>query len=531
LLSYAKQALRSQGELQAIPCRMHPAEAKLPTCPGLFYGSSARDGILTRIRIVGGILNTLQCQTIADFCDRYGDGYVQVTNRANLQIRGIQTAIAPEILKNFQNLGLAAAAIELDPIRNIMASPTAGIDAISLLDTSPLVKAWDRYLQTHLELADLSPKFSVCLDGGESVSVRALRNDITLIAERNLQDSSKRYLRLCLNVGSDSFQDVSYNTGMTNITIPANPVERVVELLASLAQVYVEYIRLNGANSASDRKPRLRHLLSDWGVETYLERVQKLLSFPLTLSADSQATPHRESYPHLGIHAQSQPNRSYVGLVLPLGRIQSVQLRSLANLAQIYGSGELRLTPWQNLLLPNIPNDKLDALQAEIAELGLHWSQHRIDSAIAACAGLSGCASSATHTQTHAMELIGTLAQKIHLDRPVNIHFSGCPKSCAQHSPSDIALVGTQISKGDRRIEAYDIYVGTPDRSNDLLMNSSFGRLLWQSVGIAEIPTIVERMLRAYQQRASLRSQSFKEFVAGYSIPELQQFLTLEARQ
>jgi ferredoxin-nitrite reductase len=489
----------------------------LPACPGLFYGSSAQDGILTRIRIVGGILNQGPSEAIANFSDRYGDGFVQVTNRANFQIRAIQTAIAPDHLSEFQRLGLAAQAIAIDPIRNIMASPTAGIDLRQLIDTRPLVEAWDSYLQSHLEFAQLSPKFSICFDGGELVSVGALRSDITLVAERILGNPNASVgLRLHLNVECDL-------SGITDIVISP---DRAVDLLAALAQVYLDYICLHEKNAGnSGRKPRLRQILSDWGIETYLERVQQLLSFPLKYIEASQKHPISESYPNLGIHAQSQMGFYYLGISLPLGRMTTHQLRSISNLAQTYGSGELRLTPWQNLLITDVPKHQLSVLQAEIAKLGLHTSNH-FGSAIVACAGLSGCKSSATHTQTHALEMIGTLAQKVNLDRPINIHFSGCTKSCAQHSKSDIALVGTQIVESDRIVEAYDIFVGSPDLSS----NSSFGRLIVRSLPAEEINGAIERMLQAYQrQRISepSSSQSFRAYVDSYPIPKLQQIFNL----
>ncbi|MEG4307097.1 hypothetical protein QUB16_30995, partial [Microcoleus sp. D3_18a_C4] len=232
----------------------------LPTCPGLFYGSQARDGVLSRMRIPGGILNAQQCRTIADLSDQYSTGCLQVTNRANLQIREVNSEIAPEVWNRLQELGIASRRVEVDPIRNIMASPTAGIDRQQLLDTRPLVKAWDDYLQTHSELSELSPKFSIGLDGGESVSIQALRNDILLAAE-GLSTQSEIFFRLHLN-------------GDTGILIPES---QCISVLAALASAYLEYTK--NRPRIDGKKPRLRHLLADWGTESYLEKVQQNLPF------------------------------------------------------------------------------------------------------------------------------------------------------------------------------------------------------------------------------------------------------------
>jgi ferredoxin-nitrite reductase len=497
--------------------------SELPTCPGLFSGSRARDGILSRMRIPGGILNAQQCEAITDLVDRYSIGYLQVTNRANLQIRNLSSAISPEVWQNLQALGLASHCIEVDPIRNIMASPTAGIDRQQLLDTRPLVKAWDNYLQTHPELAELSAKFSVGFDGGESVAIGAFRNDILLTAVESTD--SEIVLRLHLNGGD------------TGILIQQS---QCILVLVALASVYLEYTK--NRPLIERKKPRLRHLLADWGIENYLERVQQNLPFLWQLSsctvfqnrqdacstnsefncgvgilpAHSISEKPIKHYQHLGIHTQQQSGFSYIGIALPLGRLKSQQLRDFANLAQNFGRGILRLTPWQNLLISDIPNHRLDELEKSIARLGFHSSATNLDSCLVACVGSTGCASARTDTQNHALAIVQDLAQKLKIDRPINIHFSGCEKSCAQHSPIDITLVGIQISQGNETIAGYDIYAGKTD--------TPFGRQIFQGVSVAEISSLIEQMLRIYQRFRS-PDESFGEFIDRILIEKLQQLL------
>jgi ferredoxin-nitrite reductase len=512
--------------------------SELPTCPGLFSGSRARDGILSRMRIPGGILNVQQCRAIADLVDRYSIGYLQVTNRANLQIRNLNSAISAEVWQNLQELGLASRSVEIDPIRNIMASPTAGIDRQQLLDTRPLVQAWDDYLQSHPELSELSPKFSVGFDGGESVSIGTFRNDILLAAERRSTDLEIVF-RLYLN-------------GDTGIVIQES---QCILVLAALTSVYLEYTK--NQPRIEGKKPRLRHLLADWGVEKYLEQIQQNLPFLLQLTSctfpknrqDACSTnsefdcgvgilPDHQNrqdacstksefdcgvgilpiahYQHLGIHPQQQSGFSYIGIALPLGRLKSQQLRDLANLAQNFGRGILRLTPWQNLLISDIPNHRICELEKSIARLGLHSSATNLDSCLVACAGSSGCASAMTDTQSHALTMVIDLRQKLQIDRPINIHFSGCEKSCAQHSPIDITLVGIQIKQGNEMIAGYDIYAGKTD--------SPFGRQIFQGVRIAEIASFTNKLLQIYQRSRS-PDESLGEFVDRSAIDQLQQLL------
>ena len=509
------------------------------------------------MRIPGGILNAQQCGTIADLADQYSTGCLQVTNRANLQIREVHSEIPPEVWNRLQELGIASRRVEVDPIRNIMASPTAGIDRQQLLDTRPLVKAWDDYLQTHPELSELSPKFSIGLDGGESVSIRDLRNDILLAAGR----AAKSEIVFRLHLNSD-----------TGILIQQS---QCISVLAALASAYLEYTK--NQPRIDGKKPRLRHLLADWGAESYLERVQQNLPFLLQFtsctfsknrqdacstksefpcgvgilparsitfsknrqdacstksefpcgvgilparSIDSSARAIEQSR-HLGIHPQRQSDFSYIGIALPLGRLESKQLRNLANLAQNLASGTVRLTPWQNLLISDIPTSQLFEIQQQIADLGLHSSATRLDSCLVACAGSSGCASAATDTQSHALAMARDLAQKLTIDLPINIHFSGCQKSCAQHRPIDITLVGIQIERGHETIEGYDIYAGRKDLP--------FGRPIFPAVSAAEMPGAIELLLQVYQRfREPL--ESFGEFVDRRAIDQLQELLSTENR-
>ncbi len=447
------------------------------------------------MRIPGGILTAQQCEAIADLADEFGAGYGQVTNRANVQIREIHSPIAPPVFDHLQRLGLAAHTVSLDPIRNIMASPTAGIDAQMLIDTRPLVKKLDDYLQTHPELAILSPKFSICLDGGESVSVSDRRNDISLVAHR--LPSSEIGFRVCLNVDGQ-------NSGDVNVFIPEN---QCLEFIAALSQVYLDYTQKY--YSGKGRKPRFRDLLAGWCIEYCLEQVEHLLGFSLQRDDSSLRSPSH-SYHHLGIHSQRQSGLSYVGIALPLGRLESWQLRNLAQLMQ--AGGTLRLTPWQTILLSDVADDRVGEVERTIADLGLHTSATRGDSALVACSGRTGCASGLTDTQTQALRWVKE--STIQLDQPLNLHFSGCEKSCAQKTPSDITLVGIEMRMGNSTIEGYDVYVGTGEQS--------FGRWI-RSVNASEITNLINQMLQIYQQQR-VPDESFKMFVDRHSIDRLQQW-------
>jgi ferredoxin-nitrite reductase len=473
--------------------------SEFTTCPGLFYATPAQDGILSRIRIPGGILDSNQCRAIADIADEYGGGYVDVTNRANLQIREISTKIDTEVLKHLQNLGLGSNNTGVDQIRNIMTSPTAGIDPQELIDTHPFVKAWDNYIASNPALSRLSAKFSVCFDGGGLVSVRDRSNDIAFVA---VLIDSKIYFRLYLSAGAKGEPPLD-----TGILLQPN---QCLSVLAALANVYLNYI-----DTTSRRKPRLRELLNSLGCENYLQEVEQRLSFRLFDSQSRQIPIPASNYQHIGIHPQSQKDLFYLGVVLPLGRLESWQMRGLADLAEKYGSGTLRLTPWQNLLLTDIPQQWLTDVQNEMNFLGLDFSATNIKSALVACSGSRGCAASATDTKGHALMLTDYLTDHITLNRPVNIHFSGCEKSCAQHTKSDITLLGVNLETENGTVQGYRVYIGDGDS------NQKFGRELYQHISFTELPALIEQMLDMYKIHRANIDESFGKFANRYAIADL----------
>lgn len=470
-------------------------------CPSLFNATSAQDGILSRIRIPSGLITSVQCDAIAQLVNQFGNGEIQITNRANLQIRTSQ-ALTLEVLQNLQDYGLASRTESVDGLRNIMASPTAGIDIHAKINTIPFVKQWDAYLSNHPELEILSSKFSVCFDGGETVNVSDRPNDICLVA---VEINNEIYFDLHLGLGDRGDSP----SAVGKLIDP----QQTLEVLATLTEVYREYTqqKLN-QNYSRSRPPRLRELFNDWGVKHYLQLVEQKFGYALRPSSYLPKREKRE-YKHLGIHAQKQSGLAYIGAVIPLGRLTSQQLQGLGHLAKHHGGGALRLTAWQNILITDVAEAKIAQVTREIFNLGLQISVNHPYAAIAACSGSTGCKSALTDTQTDAKAIAIHLENCIKLDHPINIHFSGCEKSCAQHHSSDIALVS-------KNSQAYQVYIGAGD--------ISFGRELYPEYSTQDLPALIERLLNIYQNQRQNSEQNFSEFMNRCNLQELQKLLTLD---
>ena len=181
------------------------------------------------------------------------------------------------------------------------------------------------------------------------------------------------------------------------------------------------------------------------------------------VDAEKIATrPQQDRHAHVGVHAQKQEGLSYIGVVLPVGKMLSAQMRELAAIAHECGDGELRLTVWQNLLISGIPQSRLAEAQERIENIGLDWRASSLRAGLVACTGSRGCRFSASDTKGHAEAIATYCESRVVLDQPINIHLTGCHNSCAQHYISDIGLLGARVPINDEgdTVEGYHVFVG-----------------------------------------------------------------------
>jgi ferredoxin-nitrite reductase len=203
-------------------------------------------------------------------------------------------------------------------------------------------------------------------------------------------------------------------------------------------------------------------------------------------------------------------------VLLPVGRLLSDQMRGLADVADRYGSGTIRMTVWQNLLISDIQEADVPAVQEAIEALGLDWKATNVRGGLVACTGNAGCKFAASNTKRHALAVAAHLDARLDLDHPINIHLTGCPHSCAQHYLGDIGLLGTQVPVGDDTVEGYHVYVGGgygDDRH--------IGREVVRNVTADDLPAVVERMLRAYQANRLTADESFNDFARRHPTDQL----------
>ncbi len=477
---------------------------------GIFYVAPAQDSFMCRMRFHGGILTSFQMRKVAEMARLYGGGYTDVTTRANLQIREIAVANAPDLLMGLQDAGIVTRGAGADNLRNITGAPTAGIDREELFDTRPLTAEMHYHILHHRELYGLPRKFNIAFDGGGAISAVADTNDIGFLAVRVLDGKSLPegvYFRVQLG-GITGHGDFARDTGLM-----LKP-EECVPVASAMVKVFIAH-----GDRTDRKKARLKYLLDRWGVEKFLEETQKLLPFPMGRFPleECEARPQTQKHGHLGVHAQRQDGLFYIGVLLPVGRIQNEQAVGLADIADKYGSGTIRLTVWQNLLISDVREENVDRVLEAVKQLGLAAEASSIRGALVACTGNQGCKFANTNTKGHALQIADSLEARLKIDTPLNIHLTGCPNSCAQHYIGDIGMLGTKVEEGDDMVEGYHLYVGGGYGDEQ-----GIAREILREMKASDADRVLSALLENYQATREHETETFLEWCRRFSTEELQ---------
>nr|WP_246290961.1 oxidoreductase [Paraburkholderia fynbosensis] len=545
---------------------LHAVSTPRPSaCPGLLRIVAARDGGICRIKLPGGELSADEARVIADASTRHAAGVIELTNRANLQVRGVRAGHEAALIAALVEAGLgpmtkpraganaanavdaaeisntatasvadiadasnatdasnAGAVSAADDVRNVMISPAAGRDPFALIDTAPLCAELLTLLQSETRFAALSPKFALLLDGGERLARVDHPHDVWLAATSS-RDGVRFVFGLagCPRVeveenanavtGDDADADAGAKANAAT-NARTNAAAAVVVAAHALSATLTGSMVMRNSRTHSththDHRPlatvlpsqvpalvrallhtfldlapadalRMRDLLATHCADTLLQHAQRYVDFPL--SRDALLTEWRRSTTadaalRLGAHAQREAGMWHVGGQPPLGRLDAAALHGLAALARRHGNGTLRATPWQSVLLPDIPTHALPAALAELNALGLACDPAQPITRLIACAGSSGCAKSLADTKADALRLAARLPAN------VDAHLSGCMRSCAAAHCAPYTLLAAAPG-------LYDVY-----RRNG---SAGFGHCVAHRLTIAQAADLLAHLSRS----------------------------------
>jgi len=430
-------------------------------CPGFYRIAQSADGGICRIKLDSGRLTLQQMHGLAAAAEKYGNGSIELTTRANIQLRGIRENSRQQLIDILRNCGLGPLTKVGDDIRNIMVNPTAGFDRHGHAFILQFAGELSRRLQISPDYQTLSPKFSFYIDGGEACAILNHISDIWL----SITEDGKSFA-----FGLASCPPVDDSTGAPFGLIPCT---RGTDVITALLDCLLAAARQNSSIQ------RMKHLVREWGYERIITSLQQKI--PDISPAGSFRRKSLSGRLDLGIHKTRFFDRYYLGIKPPLGRLTPQLLRHIADTAgQFSISRQLRITPWQSLIFPDCAYDEARNLAGIFRTMSLVVDTADPYAGILCCAGLPGCASALADVQADARKLACLLPEKgIYMP----VHLAACPKSCTSTQARPVTLLAVQPG-------VYDIYY------RDGQLDSKSGRLAASKVTINDVAAILSAKFR-----------------------------------
>jgi sulfite reductase (ferredoxin) len=424
--------------------------------PGIDGGQTAKlsadelddSFFMLRIRSDGGALSQAQLRTIADISTEFARDTADISDRQNIQLHWIRVEDVPEIWRRIEAVGLNSAQACGDVPRVILGSPVAGIDVHEVIDGTPAItEILERYLLSP-DFSNLPRKFKTAVSGSPTLDVAHEANDLSFVGVEHPEHGP-------------GF-DVWVGGGLSTNPIFAQrlgawvPLDEVAEVWAGVVGIFRDhgYRRLRN-------RARLKFLVADWGVERFREVLEsdylgrRLLDGPAPVEDPSRRRDH------VGVHPQ-RDGRFWVGVAPIGGRVSGTILSALADLAARHGSGRVRLTAHQKLLVLDVPEAEVAALVERLDALGLPANPSEWRRGVLACTGIEFCKLALVETKARARSAVEDLERRMpDLDTPVTIHVNGCPNSCARFQVADIGLKGLMMTGASgETVEGFQVHLG-----------------------------------------------------------------------
>lgn len=424
---------------------------------GLFHRRKQQYGrFMMRLKLPNGVTTSEQTRYLASVIEKYGkEGCADVTTRQNWQIRGVTLPDVPEILDGLRSVGLTSLQSGMDNVRNPVGNPLAGIDPDEIVDTRPYTNLLSSYItnnsEGNLAITNLPRKWNVCVIGTHDLFEHPHINDLAYMP-------AEKDGKFGFNLLVGGF--ISPKRWGEALPLDAwVPGDDIVPVCKAVLEAYRDL-----GTRGNRQKTRMMWLIDELGMEVFRSEIEKRMPNGVLerAAAEDLIDKKWERRDYLGVHPQKQEGLSFVGLHVPVGRLQAADMFELARLADEYGSGELRLTVEQNIVLPNVKNERIDALLAEPL-LQERFSAHPslLMKGLVACTGNQFCGQAIIETKARALQVTRDVEARVSVPKTVRMHWTGCPNSCAQVQVADIGFMGclTKNSSG-KIVEAADIFVG-----------------------------------------------------------------------
>ncbi|RMH36943.1 MAG: ferredoxin--nitrite reductase [Nitrospirae bacterium] len=417
---------------------------------GLFLRNPTPGFFMIRVRISGGRASLEQVKRLAELGKQYGNGLLDITTRQQIQLRHLRIEDVPEVFRRMDEVGLCSLQTGMDNVRNIMTCPVAGLTTTELFDATPLVRKLTERLVGTRAYSNLPRKFNLAITGCVENCLHLETQDLAFVPATMETDEGVEH-------GWNVLAGGKLGSGGYRIATPLDIFVRaheVVEVACAVVQLFRDY-----GNRESRTTSRLAFLLDEWGEEQFRVALESRVGRSLTRAGrDARKTTVND---HIGIYRQKQPGMNYVGLKIPVGRITADDLIAICDLADRYGSHELRFTVNQGVILPNIPDKMIGDLAEEPLVTRFAYNPSPVQKGLVSCVGNDYCNLAVIETKSQALKTAAVLEEKVGTEiKPITMHWSGCPSGCGNHLVADVGLIGKKVKRRGEIIEAVDVYVG-----------------------------------------------------------------------
>ncbi|MDN5930733.1 MAG: nitrite/sulfite reductase [Pseudonocardia sp.] len=471
--------------------------------PGIDGGRTAALGpeelddsyFMLRVRLDGGAMTTEQLRAVGEISRDHARDTADVTDRQNIQYHWIDIVDMPTIWAKLEGLGMLTTEACGDTPRVILGSPVAGVSADEVIDPRP---AMDEIIATYIgnpEFSNLPRKFKTAISWQQDIAHEI--NDVSFIGSEHPEHGPG--FDLWVGGGLSTNPKLAVRLGAWV------PLHEVADVWRGVIAVFRDY----GYRRLRHRA-RIKFLVADWGPAEFRRVLEEEYLCRKLVDGPAPAVPEHP-IDHIGVHKQVD-GRNYVGVAPASGRVSGTVLIALADAAEKAGSGRVRLTAQQKIVVLDVADDRLDALVAELNTLGLPPEPSPWRRSTMACTGIEFCKLAIVETKERAIRLVEELEKRLAdvvPEHPISIHLNGCPNSCARTQVADIGLKGQIVTDADgNQVEGFQVHLG-----GGLGLDAGFGRKVrGLKVTSAELGDYVDRVVRRFAAQRT-ENERFAQWV------------------
>ena len=459
---------------------------------------------MIRIAIPNGILTSAQLRVIARLAKQYGRNLADITVRQAIQLHWLTIESLPEIVDELAAVGLSPKGACGDVVRNVTGCPLAGLAADEIIDASPLALKIVGALAGNSAFYNLPRKFKISVTGCSDWCSYPEINDIGLTAVQRGPE-----IGYIVRVGGGLSADPHLAVKLDAFV----PPEQAVPVVRTIAEIFRDQ---KGLRESRDRA-RLKHLFlrEGWTAQSFLSEIEARLHHRFD-SAPEEKLPRDLHRDHVGVYAQKELGLHYVGASVLRGRLSGEQLEAAADLAERFGSGDLRTTVMQNLLFVNIAASKSAELVRELRAIDLPVDGTSFWRGTVACTGTEFCKLAITETKGFGRWLVEEMETRLpQFDQQLKLNITGCPNSCGQYWIADIGIEGKKIKHQGKLVDAFQFAVG-----GAVGEFANIARPLGYRCLSTDVPDAIERLLRSYLNNRS-GNENLRAYFSRHSDEEL----------